>query len=384
MGFRRVAVPVWASMAGAGALRVFFAGLTSRQFTPHDVKITFHTTGELVLQGKDPLSHLPPGGGWNFLELMPYIHALEIKTGWPWVYADKIAPIVADVVIVWLVAQLAVSDGRTRALQYAVNPLSLLVVSLHGQVEPVALAFGLGGILLAKHDRWLLGGVLLGAAVSAKTWPVLIAIAIFPITRPREALRLVEGMVIVPVAMLMSGIVFLDTHPVTAVRHIVSYSSYVDNWGWGGLAVTSGRSSEIGYNTAVGHVGSATAAVAVGVVLVIFRHRPMEVRAMVVLSAFLVATAGFGTQYLLWPLPLMFAVGGLTRLAYLASATAWAGIAYLTHWPTLLEQGFLAGFSWLVIAALIWTIWDAYVNPVAPAATTLYRGRSRPKHSLRS
>jgi Glycosyltransferase family 87 len=371
VGWRRIAVPVWASMGAAALLRVLFAGMTSREFTPNDVRVTFHTTGELVLQGKDPLSHLPPGGGWNFLELMPYIHALEIKTGWPWVYADKIAPVVADVLVVWLVAQLVGSDGRTRALQYAINPLSLLVVGLHGQVEPVALAFGLGGILLAKHDRWLLAGVLLGAAVSAKTWPVLIAIAIFPITRPREALRLVEGIVVVPIAMLVSGIVFLDTHLVTAVKHIVSYSSYVDNWGWGGLVVTSGRTTAVGYNTTVGHIGSALAVVAVVIVLVVFRDRPMEVRAMVVLSAFLVATAGFGTQYLLWPLPLMFAVGGIPRIAYLA------------HWPTLLEQGFLAGFSWLVIATLVWSIWDAYVNPVAPATMTRPRARSRPAHLLR-
>ena len=376
-------MPVWASMVAAALLRVLFAGMTSREFTPNDVRVTFHTTGELVLQGKDPLSHLPPGGGWNFLELMPYIHALEIKTGWPWVYADKIAPVVADVLVVWLVAQLVGSDGRTRALQYAINPLSLLVVSLHGQVEPVALAFGLGGILLAKRDRWLLAGLLLGAAVSAKTWPVLIAISIFPINRPREALRLVEGIVVVPIAMLVSGIVFLDTHLVTAVRHIVSYSSYVDNWGWGGLVVTSGRTTAVGYNTTVGHIGSALSAVAVVIVLVVFRDRPMEVRAMVVLSAFLVATAGFGTQYLLWPLPLMFAVGGIARFAYLASATAWAGIAYLAHWPTLLEQGFLAGFSWLVIATLVWSIWEAYVNPVAPGATTRPRARSRPAHLLR-
>jgi hypothetical protein len=109
----------------------------------------------------------------------------------------------------------------------------------------------------------------------------------------------------------------------------------------------------------------------------------MEVRTMVVLSAFLVATSGFGIQYLLWPLPLMFAVAGVARLAYLASATAWAGVAYLSQWPAVLKQGFLAGLSWLVIATLVWVIWEAYVNPTTPVAAGV-TGRSRPKHAIRS
>lgn len=88
-----------------------------------------------------------------------------------------------------LVARFATRDERTRALQYAVNPLSLLVVALHGQVEPVALAFALGGILLIKSGRPVAGGVLLGVAVAARTWPVIILLAVLPL---RDLPRLVR------------------------------------------------------------------------------------------------------------------------------------------------------------------------------------------------
>lgn len=385
VGVRRLAVPVWASMAVALVLRVFYALLTSREFTPHDVSSYFYTTGALVLKGEDPLSHFPNGRDWNFLELMPYVHALEIKSGLPWVYAVKITPIIADVVLVWLVAQLAAPrDGQVRALQYAVNPLSLLVVSLHGQVEPVALAFALGGILAARKDRWWLGGLLLGAAIATKTWPAVIALAVLPLSRPREVLKLVEGAVIVPVVMLLSGTVFLDTHPLSAIHRVVAYSSFVDNWGWAGTMVAAGNRKAPGYGTTVGHVGSVLIAVAVAAVLVAFRRRPIDVRAMVVLSAVLAVTAGFGNQYLLWPLPLMFAVGGSPRIAYVGTASVWAGISYLTHWPAATELGFLVGFSWLVIATLVWTIWDAYVNPGEPLAAGRDRTRWRPEHSVRT
>jgi hypothetical protein len=382
VGVRRLALPIWGSMAVALVLRVIFALITSRPFTPHDVRAYFYATGSLVLHGQDPLSHLPPGREWNFLELMPYVHALEIKSGLPWVYAVKIAPIIADVVLVWLVAQLAAGDGPVRALQYAVNPLSLLVVSLHGQVEPVALAFALGGVLAIKRDRWLLGGLLIGAGIAAKTWPVFIALAVVPWTRPRDLLKLVEGAVVVPVVMLLSGTVFLDTHPITAVRHAIGYTSFVRNWGWAGTMVAAGDHRASGYATTAGRVGSVFVVVAVIAVLVVFRRRPVDVRAMVVLCAVLTVTAGFGTQYLLWPLPLMFAVGGMPRVAYVGTASAWAGIGYLANWPLATELGFLAGLSWLVIATLVLTIWDAYVNPVTPMPPGREGAGLRPQQSV--
>jgi hypothetical protein len=68
---------------------------------------------------------------------MPRVHFLELKAGLPWACAAKIVPIAADVIIVWLVSHLA---WRTRALQYALDPDSLLVAGLHGQVEPIALS----------------------------------------------------------------------------------------------------------------------------------------------------------------------------------------------------------------------------------------------------
>ena len=142
--YSRNRVPVRISIIIGAALRVVFALMVSQRYTPKDTRLYFKDTALLVLAGKEPLQHLP-GREWNFLELMPYIHALEYKLGLSWVYAEKIAPIIADVVIIWLVSKLATKDAPTRALQYALNPLSLLVVSLHGQVEPVALAFALGG-----------------------------------------------------------------------------------------------------------------------------------------------------------------------------------------------------------------------------------------------
>ncbi len=91
-GRSRNRVSVRVSIVLGAGLRIWFAVLTSRQLTPRDTRVYFHDTGELVLHGHDPLHDLP-GRAWNFLELMPYIHAIELRSGLPWVYALKIAPI---------------------------------------------------------------------------------------------------------------------------------------------------------------------------------------------------------------------------------------------------------------------------------------------------
>ncbi len=160
------------------------------------------------------------------------------------------------------------------ALFLGVLRLSLLIVSLHGQVEPVALAFALGGVLLARQQRWLLAGVLLGTAVAAKSWPLLILLAVIPATQPRRAASLLGGAVVVPALMLASGVIFLDTHPVAVIKHVASYTSLVQDWGWGGLLVSLGVRHVGGYGTEVGHISSVLTGLAVIATLIVFRRGP--------------------------------------------------------------------------------------------------------------
>ena len=364
-------VPVGTSIAVGAVLRIAFAALTSRMLTPRDVTIYFHTTGQLILQGKDPV-HNMPGRQWNFLELMPFIHALEIRSGLPWVYAVKIAPILADLVLIWLVARFAGNNSRNRALQYALNPLSLLVVSLHGQVEPVALALALTGILLIRKGRPVFGGLLLGAAVAAKTWPVVILLAVLPLRNLPRAVRIVAGSAIVPLGCLLLGVIFLDTAPLKDLAHMASYTSFVRLWTWSGTVVDLlGTLGYAGYNSRLAGLGSLFILVGVIVTLILLRRRPPEVRALGVLSAVLLCTAGFGTQYLMWVLPLMFSLSAGIRSGYTVAATGYCAVFYLL--PKLSLSPFIVGLSWLP-AALLLIAWIELIRSrpvVEPSAVRL-------------
>lgn len=346
-------IPLPASIVVAAVLRIAFAALTSQAHTPRDARIYFRTTAEMILQGKDPVHDLP-GRQWNFLELMPVVHALELRSGLPWVYAVKIAPILADLVLVWLVARFATSDGRTRALQYALNPLSLLVVSLHGQVEPVALVFALTGVLLVKKGKPVLGGVFLGAAVATKTWPVVILLAVLPVKNLPRTGRIVAGSAIVPILCLALGVIFLDTQPFTDLGHMASYSSYIQYWTWSATLIDLGYKDLSGYGSPLGALGSVLIVIGVATTLYLLRHRPPEARVLGVLCAILLCTAGFGTQYLMWVLPLIVGISGPARSAYVVAAGAWSAIFYLSPFANAtFNLQYLRGLSWLPAVVLL-------------------------------
>src|SRR5690606_1952647 len=89
--------------------------------------------------------------GWHFLPTIPYMYGLLLWLGIPWEIAGRLVTVAADVALIPLVGKLAGGpDGRLRAFQYACNPLGILVAAVHGQVEPVALAFGVAAFVVAR------------------------------------------------------------------------------------------------------------------------------------------------------------------------------------------------------------------------------------------
>ncbi len=380
-GWSRNRVPVGASVVIAAALLTYFAILTAR-YTPADTAVFFRQAGEFVLQGKEPLSHVRYRY-WNFLELMPYVYAGLLKTGIPWVYAVKIPPIAADVVLVWMVSRLAGPDGRTRALQFAVNPLSLMIASLHGQIEPVALALALGGVLVLRSGRPVLAGVLLGAAIAAKTWPVLILLAVLPLRRPGYSARILAGSAVVPVLCLASGAVFLGTDVLQALARVATYTGISENWTWSGAWLALHHQTAAAYLPAIGALGAALVIASVAVTLYLLRRHPPDVRALGVLCAALPCAAGFGNQYLMWVLPLTMALAGRWRYGYVLAASAWDGVGYLLRSDFGTQVAVTRLLSWVVAATLVGLIVEQVRrNPDHPPEVTsptpgIYVGRRR-------
>ena len=87
----------------SAALLMFTAADDSWQ--PVDFVNSFKPAGEAVLRGEDPV--LASNGGWHFLPTIPYVYGILLWFGIPWEYAGRLVTVVADIVLIPLVAKLA-------------------------------------------------------------------------------------------------------------------------------------------------------------------------------------------------------------------------------------------------------------------------------------
>ncbi|MGA4996341.1 hypothetical protein [Nonomuraea bangladeshensis] len=349
---------------------------------PVDFVESFKPAGEAVLRGEDPV--LASEGGWHFLPTIPYVYGILLWLGIPWEYAGRLVTVVADIVLIPLVAKLAGGPkANLRALQYALNPLALLVACVHGQVEPVALVFGVAAFVVARgpgaperpgittdvlgraraglaahglkaavvrvlgpggllHSalkpgpddrahlkRGALAGVLMGLALCAKSWPIWLVpgmLLLLPSLRSRIAALFTTG--VVPVFFFVTLPVFagtaIDELP-KVIDTIRSIRPIVGEYGWtpwftGGDWALRDDLASFGTNLIYVCV--------VAAVLLWHRADPIDMTTAILLI-FMVVTPRLGAQYLLWFMP--FLVARPTRFAWPAiiAVSLWTGYGYL-------------------------------------------------------
>lgn len=370
---RRWSPPLWAAVAMGAALRIVVVALADG-YTPRDVSLYFHLAGQQVLKGHDPLVALPRYQ-WNFLPFMPYVFALEIKTGFSWQVAAKLVPVATDLCTVVLVGRLSSeADASNARLLYALSPVAIMITAWHGQVEPIAVALGLSGMVLAVRGSAKSGGLAGfagGLAAAAKTWPVLFMIGILSSMPWRRwpwaigaALAVLGAWLWVAVAVLHDGL-----H--RAVTGVTGYRSITGDWGWSGLLhLTHHLRSGYG-GTGIDEaqwIGTVISGLAILAVVRVFRNAGTPDMMAAVFLAFLATTAGFGPQYLLWPVALLCVVCRRypLSLVYMVLTTGYVGVFYL--W-TLPEKR--------VGSDLLWTLEGLSLAIVASAVLALPWTRAR-------
>ncbi|SEG53107.1 hypothetical protein SAMN05444920_10312 [Nonomuraea solani] len=349
---------------------------------PVDFVKSFKPAGVAVLEGKDPV--LASEGGWHFLPTIPYVYGILLWLGIPWEYAGRLVTVVADIVLIPLVAKLAGGPKATlRALQYALSPLAILIASVHGQVEPVALVFGVAAFVVARGPgdphragmvtdvvgkvrngvaaygvrasiprvigrggmlhrallpgdndradlrRGALAGLLMGLALCAKSWPIWLIpgmLLLLPNLRSRVVATFMTGMV--PIFFLVTLPIFagtrLDQIP-DVIRTIQDIRPIVGEYGWTPW-FTDGdwdlRPELASFGTNLIYL------CVIGCVLYWRRADPIDMT-LAILLVFMVVTPRLGAQYLLWFMP--FLIARPTKFAWPAilGVSIWAGYGYL-------------------------------------------------------
>ena len=371
-GRRRWAPSLLVALGVAVALRVAVVGISMAfHVAPYDFGVDFPVAADNVLNLRDPVLNAREGG-WHFLPMMAYVLAgqqwVSHVTGLDWAIIGRVVPIAADLALTVLVGRLAPERGALRRFQWACNPLAIMVCALHGQLEPIALAFGVGALIAARSDRprrALVAGLLLALSIASNSWPVLLAPGILLALsswRHRITAALTTGVALV-VILLSEPLVTPDGRGfVGQMQEIIAALKHtkpvVGEWGWTALA--EGGDQVI--DPVVGSIGTLVLAAGVLAAMWWWRRADPLTFTVAVLLVFLICTHRLGTQYLLWPLPYLFARPTRGTWPAFVATTLWTGMGYLwlggsgSYETWVLRHEVWALSSLVVIAFLIWAL----------------------------
>jgi hypothetical protein len=334
--WRRWAPPLGVALAAGTGLRLLISVISWRDsWQPPDFMYQFTAAITAILRHQDPLRL--PNSQWHFLPAMAYINVGAYRLGelihMPWQVVGRVVPVGADIVLIALVGALAGTGQRRRmaAVQYALNPLPIMICAIHGQVEPVASALAVGALLFAmrSHPRVHASGVLLGLSIAVNSWPALLIPGVLrALTGWRRRLTVLAWACAIPVVFLVTGPLIIG-YPARFLRGdvyaLLTPRGVIGDWGWTTL-VTGGREQ---ISPAWARLGLVILLVVLGATWYLWRRaHPVDLTAAINL-AFLVSSDRVSAQYLGWPVPYQLARPTRWTQVSLVGCAAWAGAGYL-------------------------------------------------------
>lgn len=185
--------------------------------------------GELTLKG---INIYPNVASLHhpYLPFFLYIEALAVWIGRSEIIVItiiKFINIIFDLGILYLVYLLSKKNLKTAFL-YAINPVTILITTLHGQFDVIPVFFILLAIYLLKKKKEL--GVILSFsfAVFTKTWPILFFI---PIARKIKNKKLLILIIVFPVIFSLIYVVLFKSSLISIIKTLMYYQGLYGIWG---------------------------------------------------------------------------------------------------------------------------------------------------------
>jgi len=304
--------------------------------------------------------------------LLTGLHKLAHARGWRFDFLFKLPQIAADTVAAVLVYRTWRVRGDVAAsgafALFCWNPASFLVSAHHGNTDPTVAMLSLLAAFLIDRRRPFAGGLALAAAINVKLIPVLlIPVLLASLATRREVLRFIGALALGT----LPFVPYVLFHWKGFRPHVLAYKSYPGPWGITSLLDFLGQSKNF-YELArdltqfwVKRGSTVVLLVPLALAVVNWRRERFwsacELGAIVYL-AFLVLTPGFGVQYVVYPIPLLFAADLRRAVACAASTGLFILIAYYATWTSTKPyfSNFYPGFpvaskvfghlAWLILA----------------------------------
>lgn len=283
-------------------------------------------------------------------------HLWEIETARPALFPVffKLPAILADVGVCWLLyrlwqKRLGGPTAMATAAGYAWSLCAILVSGYHCNTDNIYAFFALlSAYLMQEKSAYFKGGLALGAAINVKLTPVLlIPVLLLSCRSWRDAGKYVAGLAVC--VLPFAAILLSDLHRDLFIRNAIQYKSNPDNWGITYLLMllTGGPPLNIDNATLSDSpivnfffykgrhllLGAVAAWAIVGAFLLRRRRLNRYDLGAVTMALFLILAPGFGIQYTVVVLPLMFASRPKWANAYGFVAGAFILCNYWAQWP---------------------------------------------------
>lgn len=303
-------------------------------------------------------------------------HLAQVS-GLPYVVAIKLPSIAADMAITAIIFRVIQKHYRRPdlaayfAVLYALNPVSILVTSYHGQFEAITLLL----LVLAWYtwqvsERRTASAVALGLAILNKTWPILFLPVVLLRISHRRGQAIYAALALgIPVLAVATYLFAYSADPMTMLGRALTHRGVAGYWGPGAILFPAAEQWSFLQPVAQGLL-SLRNWLLLGAVLIALwqtRSQPALDAFLTLLLSVFVVTVGIGIQWLLWLVPFgLLAVEARWTRRYSLAATFMLTIhLYGLHlFPWLREWFPPASADWIIrlsalpawITVLAWAI----------------------------
>jgi hypothetical protein len=319
-------------------------------------------------------------------------HSVSAWTSIRFDYLFKTPMILADVASATLLYRRYREQGELRAaLAFAMfcsNPVSILITAYHGNTDSLCASLSLLAAVLMDSRRVFSSGLALAAAINVKLIPVLLIVPLWSCVRGRkEALQFLAGLSLG----VLPFVPYLIQNWPGFSKHVLAYRSSPKAWGITYVLFKLGSVLEVigkpcrsiaRFWIAYGFIGVLGVPVLLGA-LQHFKRPGWSACYVAALSmlGFMVITPGWGVQYLVYPVALVFAVSIEQGVIYALANGLLAFLIYAALWTgdvPLFSDFFVRGLprlpmlyglvAWLVVVRVLYKLVRPLPQPAQPQA----------------
>ena len=322
ISFHKITVPILWIIGIAIVLRiamtVSFVNIDNNDTRYH------REIASLILHGNN-VYDVNGGPRSPYLPLLVYAQAgallLEQRYDVPLLFTLKLLFSAFDVGIVWLLYRMT-KNNLQAPLLYAINPISILITTVHGQFDIPALFFLLLATYLLQKKNEAAAATAFAFGIAWKTWPVLFLIPFIKHVRKKRYLLLV---LCIPLVLVLFYSYFFHAQLLTIVRPQVTFRGGFGAWG---IPMILGGTLLAQLNT-VRMLKVMSNLVLLGIFAYAIRMKPRRLLQDLfqILLIFFIFSPAFGIQWTTWIVPFLILLKPSLWRALVVVFTSWIAIA---------------------------------------------------------